>query len=409
MADQATFADQAMAVHGFAVLGRAAHDPEPGRRRGPRAGDLPQGVPRVRRLPGGHQPQGLALPDPHQHVHQHRTGPRSAGPTRPTSTRSRTSTSTAVSAASRRPSLGRSAEDELMDFFTDAEVKEAVEALPEQFRMAVLLADVEGFSYKEIAEILDIPIGTVMSRLHRGRKALQKELYEFAVRTRTGRARSRTGDRTMTTPARHSGRTDPRPTRRRRSAVPAWGTEPTDASTTPEHETTDVDCQAALTELYDLPRRRADRRASIAKVAARTSTTALRASRPSTSRPSCGIVIATKCQDAVPDDAACARSSPSTASASTAGDRTTPARPLSRRCRWPIGPGWGAAQPALRSAHASVLAVVWHYWIAVLLVIADHPARHRASVVRYLVKVDLHPVSRRTEPRSLRCTRTLRR
>lgn len=77
--------------------------------------------------------------------------------------------------------MGRSAEDELMDWFTDAEVKDAVESLPEQFRMAVLLADVEGFSYKEIAEILDIPIGTVMSRLHRGRKALQKELYEFAA------------------------------------------------------------------------------------------------------------------------------------------------------------------------------------------------------------------------------------
>jgi RNA polymerase sigma-70 factor (ECF subfamily) len=76
--------------------------------------------------------------------------------------------------------VGRSAEDELMDWFTDAEVKEAVEALPEQFRMAVLLADVEGFSYKEIADILDIPIGTVMSRLHRGRKALQRGLYEFA-------------------------------------------------------------------------------------------------------------------------------------------------------------------------------------------------------------------------------------
>ncbi len=75
---------------------------------------------------------------------------------------------------------GRSAEDELMDFFTDAEVKAAVESLPEQFRLAVLLADVEGFSYKEIAEILDIPIGTVMSRLHRGRKALQKRLFEFA-------------------------------------------------------------------------------------------------------------------------------------------------------------------------------------------------------------------------------------
>ena len=78
-------------------------------------------------------------------------------------------------------SLGRSAEDELMDYFTETEVKEAVEALPEQFRLAVLLADVEGFSYKEIAEILDIPIGTVMSRLHRGRKGLQKRLYEYAV------------------------------------------------------------------------------------------------------------------------------------------------------------------------------------------------------------------------------------
>ena len=75
---------------------------------------------------------------------------------------------------------GRSAEDELMDTFSEAEVKTAIEELPENFRMAVLLADVEGFSYKEIAEILDIPIGTVMSRLHRGRKALQKKLYNFA-------------------------------------------------------------------------------------------------------------------------------------------------------------------------------------------------------------------------------------
>ena len=63
-------------------------------------------------------------------------------------------------------------------------MKDALESLPEQFRMAVLLADVEGFAYKEIAEILDIPIGTVMSRLHRGRKAMQKQLYEF------GRARN---------------------------------------------------------------------------------------------------------------------------------------------------------------------------------------------------------------------------
>src|SRR5437016_241152 len=74
---------------------------------------------------------------------------------------------------------GRSAEEEVLDHFTEGDVKAAIEALPEQFRLAVLLADVEGFSYKEIAEILDIPIGTVMSRLHRGRRALQKRLYEF--------------------------------------------------------------------------------------------------------------------------------------------------------------------------------------------------------------------------------------
>ena len=78
-------------------------------------------------------------------------------------------------------SAGRSAEEEVLEHFTETEVKEAVEALPEQFRLAVLLADVEGFSYKEIAEILDIPIGTVMSRLHRGRRALQKTLHDFGT------------------------------------------------------------------------------------------------------------------------------------------------------------------------------------------------------------------------------------
>ena len=75
---------------------------------------------------------------------------------------------------------GRSAEAEVLDQFAEADVIGAVEALPEHFRMPVLLADVEGFAYKEIAEILDVPIGTVMSRLHRGRKALQKTLWEFA-------------------------------------------------------------------------------------------------------------------------------------------------------------------------------------------------------------------------------------
>jgi RNA polymerase sigma-70 factor (ECF subfamily) len=75
----------------------------------------------------------------------------------------------------------RSAEDQLIDLFTDDEVKQALEELPDNFRLPVLLADVEGFHYKEIAEMLDIPIGTVMSRLHRGRKQMQRALYEYAM------------------------------------------------------------------------------------------------------------------------------------------------------------------------------------------------------------------------------------
>jgi RNA polymerase sigma-70 factor (ECF subfamily) len=71
-----------------------------------------------------------------------------------------------------------SAEATVLETMPDEDVKAALDALPEAFRMAVLLADVEGFSYKEIAEILDIPIGTVMSRLHRGRRALEKALWE---------------------------------------------------------------------------------------------------------------------------------------------------------------------------------------------------------------------------------------
>jgi RNA polymerase sigma-70 factor (ECF subfamily) len=73
----------------------------------------------------------------------------------------------------------RDPETEFLATVVDSEVKDALAELPEKFRSVVLL-DVEGFSYKEIAEMLGIPIGTVMSRLHRGRKFLQKRLYDLA-------------------------------------------------------------------------------------------------------------------------------------------------------------------------------------------------------------------------------------
>ena len=75
---------------------------------------------------------------------------------------------------------GLSAEDQFLDILTDDEVKSALENLPDNFRLPVILADLEGFSYKEIAEMLEIPIGTVMSRLHRGRRQLRGMLEDYA-------------------------------------------------------------------------------------------------------------------------------------------------------------------------------------------------------------------------------------
>ena len=91
-------------------------------------------------------------------------------------------------AASHTSDQGKSAEDEVLENLPDGDVKRALEEIPEEFRMVVYYADVEGYSYKEIAEILEIPSGTVMSRLHRGRKLLRNLLADYAKSRGIGKA-----------------------------------------------------------------------------------------------------------------------------------------------------------------------------------------------------------------------------
>jgi RNA polymerase sigma-70 factor (ECF subfamily) len=81
-------------------------------------------------------------------------------------------------------------EETFLATLMDADVKAALDSLPDPFREVVVLADVEGFSYREIAEMLGIPIGTVMSRLHRARRRLQVALWEYARRARYARAQA---------------------------------------------------------------------------------------------------------------------------------------------------------------------------------------------------------------------------
>ena len=84
-------------------------------------------------------------------------------------------------AQSHTSDLGKSAEAEALENLPDSDIKRALQEIPEDFRMVVYLADVEGFSYKEIAEIVGIPAGTVMSRLSRGRKQLREKLADYAA------------------------------------------------------------------------------------------------------------------------------------------------------------------------------------------------------------------------------------
>lgn len=82
--------------------------------------------------------------------------------------------------ASHTSDQGKSAEISALENMPDSDVKRALAEIPEEFRIAVYLADVEGFAYKEIAEIVGVPTGTIMSRLHRGRKALRLLLADYA-------------------------------------------------------------------------------------------------------------------------------------------------------------------------------------------------------------------------------------
>ncbi len=83
-------------------------------------------------------------------------------------------------ASSHTSDQGKSTEDVVLENLPDSDIKNALAQIPEEFRMVVYLADVEGFSYKEIAEIVGVPTGTVMSRLHRGRKQLREKLTDYA-------------------------------------------------------------------------------------------------------------------------------------------------------------------------------------------------------------------------------------
>ena len=155
-------------VHRQPVRHGAAADPAAGRCRGPGPGHVSEGVPRVGAVPARHEPEGVAVHDPSQHVPQH------AAARRPEPDRRRQRDRRAGGGSTRGED--RTPEQLLTRATLDADLQAALDALPEAFRQAVWLRDVEELSYAEIARMLDVPIGTVMSRISRGRRMLYDRL-----------------------------------------------------------------------------------------------------------------------------------------------------------------------------------------------------------------------------------------